>query len=172
MSAKGYKSKKRGAGRHVQLPEWLQASAAWATLRPGPRALYIELKRRFNGGNNGEIFLSHRDAAKAMTVNRNTASGYFAELQERGFIRMAMAPHLGPSGIGQASQWVLEEEPTRDGKPAGKAFMAWRENQNPCPKNRQPRPKKQDTTALVSADLASTVPKNGTHSALFQNPAS
>ena len=72
MVGKPYKSNKRGTGRHVQLPEWLQASQAWATLKPGPRALYIEMKRRFNGSNNGRILLSHRDAAKALVVHRNT----------------------------------------------------------------------------------------------------
>lgn len=38
------------------------------TLKPGPRALYAELKRRYNGSNNGRIFLSHRDAANALHV--------------------------------------------------------------------------------------------------------
>ena len=44
MAAKTYRKGKRGAGRHVQLPEYLQATPAWADLKPGPRALYIELK--------------------------------------------------------------------------------------------------------------------------------
>lgn len=124
--AKHYKWQKKGAGRHVQLPEWLQASEAWATLRPGPRALYIELKRRFNGSNNGQIILSHRDAAKALSAHRNTVGPWFEELTARGFIRMTQAPHLGPSGVGRASIWALEELATPDGRPAGKAFMRWR----------------------------------------------
>lgn len=85
MARKGYKAHKRGAGRFVQLPEWLQASQAWATLKPGPRALYIELKRRFNGSNSGRIILSHRDASKALAVHRNTVGPWFQELQQRGF---------------------------------------------------------------------------------------
>lgn len=166
MSRKPYKAHKRGAGRHVQLSEWLQATEAWASLKPGPRALYIELKRRFNGSNNGEIFLSHRDAALALNVNRNTVSGYFADLQERGFILLAVAPHLGPSGTGLASKWVLEEEPTRDGKSAGMAFKAWKQKQNPRQKNGHTLPKKQATSPLASAHLPPTVPINRTHSAL------
>ncbi len=55
---KPYKWQKKGAGRHVQLQEWFQRTEAWRTLKPGPRALYIELKRRFNGRNNGKIYLS------------------------------------------------------------------------------------------------------------------
>jgi hypothetical protein len=84
MAAKKYKHYKRGAGRHVQLAEWVQASEAWATLKPGPRALYIELKRRFNGSNNGRIILSHRDSARALNVDKNTVGGWFEELQLRG----------------------------------------------------------------------------------------
>lgn len=140
MNRKPYKhNKKGGAGRHVQLPEWLQASEAWASLRPGPRALYIELKRRYNGFNNGEITLSHRDAAKALNVHPNTVGPWFEELQVRGFIDLAQAPHLGPSGIGRASVWALEEAPRSDLKPARKRFMDLRWKQNPPTKNGTPR---------------------------------
>jgi len=135
MKQRTYKRHKRGSGRHVQLSEYIQASEAWASLKPGPRALYIELKRRFNGSNNGEIFLSHRDAANALNAHRNTVCGWFDELQARGFIRLRTPPHLGPSGIGRASKWALEEMPTMDGKPAGKAFMRWKSKQDPRTKN-------------------------------------
>lgn len=137
--AKHYKRHKRGvAGQHVQLPEYLQASEAWATMKPGPRALYVELKRRFKGSNNGAIYLSHRDAAKALYVHRNTVGPMFRELERRGFIRLVVAPHLGPSGIGQASVWALEELATQDGKLAGKAFMRWCEEKIPAQKTGQP----------------------------------
>lgn len=144
VTRRPYKRQKRGGGRHVHLSEYLQATEAWATMKPGPRALYIELRRRYNGANNGDIFLSHRQAALALNVNRNTATEYFADLVERGFIRMTVGPHLGPSGIGQASKWALEDEPTMDGKPAGKAFARWRATDNPRQKNRTPSPEKQD----------------------------
>ena len=150
--AKQYKRYKRGgAGRHVQLPEWLQASEAWATTTPGARALYVELKRRFNGLNNGQIFLSHRDAAKALNVHRNTVGKFFGELEQRGFIRLTVAPHLGPSGIGQASVWALEELPTQDGKPAGKAFMRWSAKENPRTKFVPARHKKKDANGCADA---------------------
>ena len=123
---KPYKYQKKGAGRHVQLPEWLQASEAWATMKPGPRALYVEIKRRYNGVNNGQIVFSHRDAARALSVNRNTVGPWFIELQARGFIRMTKAPHLGPSGIGKASVWAIEEDATFDLKPASKSFVRWK----------------------------------------------
>jgi DNA-binding transcriptional MocR family regulator len=126
MSGKRYKWQKKGAGRHVQLSEYLQASEAWATLKPGPRTLYIELKRRFNGKNNGRIILSHRDAANALNVHRNTVGPWFAELIERGFIMVTEGPHLGPEGIGRATVWALQELPTADGRPAARGFATWR----------------------------------------------
>lgn len=172
-ATKRYKAhKKGGAGRHVQLPEWLQASEAWATLKPGPRALYIELKRRFNGANNGEIFLSHRDAATALNVNRNTVTSYFRELSERGFIAMTEAPHLGSSGIGKASKWALQEEPTQYGKPALKGFMHWRKKQNPRPKNGTPRPDFRDTGGPKTSNRPESVPKSGTRPAVSAKSAS
>ena len=133
----------------------MRGTEAWATLKPGPRALYIELKRRYNGANNGEIFLSHRDAAKALSVNRNTVGGYFRELEARGFIWMTQGPHLGPSGIGQASMWALAEVPTKDMKPARCTFMWWSKNQKPRPENRTERPKKPDGD-MAPAPVGST----------------
>lgn len=125
MAVKPYKRHKRGTGRFVQVMEYLQASEAWATMSPGPRALYIELKRRYTGSNNGQIYLSHRDAAKALNVSRNTVASYFRELEERGFIRKTCEHYLGPSGIGKASMYALEEERC-DGQPATKSYMSWR----------------------------------------------
>ena len=132
----GYKAYKRGGPRHVQLMEWLQTSPAWATLKPGPRALYVELRRRFNGGNNGEIFLSHRDAAKALNVDRKTVAGYFDILIERGFIVVTRGHCLGPSGIGQSATYRLTEEKTSEGS-ATKEFMRWK----PTQKKKRPRVK-------------------------------
>jgi hypothetical protein len=172
MSWKQYKHHKKGGVCFVQLEEWLQRSEAWATMPPAPRALYIELKRRFNGSNNGEIYLSHRDAAKALNVHRNTVGPWFDVLKERGFISLSTPPHLGPSGIGKASKWRLEELPTPDGKPATKSFMRWQKIQNPRTKNRTPRHKKQDTSSDRPAQQAGTVLEFVTPSAQNQKVAS
>ncbi len=156
---KPYKSQKRGAGRHVQLSEYLQKTQAWATLKPGPRALYIELKRRYNGYNNGRIVLSHREAAVALAVTRNTVGPWFAALQERGFIAMTVGPYLGPSGVGRSALWSLQELATEDGEPATKGFLTWREPQKPCTKTGRSRHKKQDASSVVATKRGATVLK-------------
>lgn len=124
MSRKPYKHAKKGAGRHVQLPEWLQASEAWGTMQPGPRALYIELKRRFSGGNNGEIYLSHRDAAKLLNVHRNTVGPWFNELQERGFIHLNTAPPPWTIGRRKGIQMAIRGNPDTGWKASDEGVYA------------------------------------------------
>lgn len=159
---KPYKRAKRGGPRFTQMHEWVMRTEAWATLKPGPRALYLELKRRYYGSNNHNITLSHREAAKALNVGRNTVGPWFKDLEARGFIRMTQGPCLGPSGVGQTAHWAIEEEPTADGRPATKGFASWRENQNPVPKTVTPRPENRDTSGVIDLETARTVPKTGT----------
>ena len=158
MAGRSYKRGKRGAGRHVQLPEHLQATAAWRDLKAGPRALYIELKRRYIGSNNGRIILSHRDAADALNAHRNTVGNWFKELEEHGFIAMTHAPHLGPSGIGLAAQWALQELPTCDGRAPTMGFRHWKPRQNPRTKTVTARHNECDT----EGSSGSYTPSDGT----------
>lgn len=124
MSKKApYKHKSKGGQRFVQLYLWVMTSPAWCSLSATARALYIELKRRYNGSNNGRITLSHREAAEALNLHRNTVGRYFRELQEAGFIEMMQGHFLGPSGVGETAKWLLTEMPGQDMKPARKTFM-------------------------------------------------
>ena len=120
---------KKGSGKFIQLEHWFYDSPAFQSLKPGPRAIYIELKRQFNGHNNGEIFLSQRIAGNAANIGRDTVGKYLTELVAKGFIVKTMGHHLGPAGVGQAAKWALTELPL-NGAPATKEFMAW-EKQNP-----------------------------------------
>lgn len=124
--ARGGNKTGRSQSRFVQVFEWIMKTEAWETMPSGPRSLYLELKRRYNGTNNGTIYLSHRDAAKALAAHRNTVGGWFQTLEERGFIIMTRGPHLGPSGVGIASTWALTEYPTKDGKRATNLFKEWK----------------------------------------------
>lgn len=126
-----YKKKKRGFARHVQLMEAFQKTEPWATLKPGPRALYIELKRRYNGTNNGRIYMSHREAAELINVHRNTVPAYFEELERRGLIRATGAGYLGANGHGIATRWALCELPTVDVGPPTWAIAHGRKIRSP-----------------------------------------
>jgi hypothetical protein len=133
------------SGKFVMLSHWLLDSKSWRTMSPGPRALYVEIRRRFNGSNNGRITLSHREAAVKLSVHRNTVGAWFRELESRGFITATRGHFLGPSGVGETTHWALDEE-AMDGLPPVKKFASWtpEQDQKPRTKNRTPRHKKQD----------------------------
>ena len=105
------------------------ASAAWQSLDPVARALYIEISRRYRGpnSNNGKIPYSVREAAASLNVGRNTANRAFHHLTELGFI----VPKT-PSGFNvkgrTSTEWLLTEFPD-DTQPgpniATKDFMSW-----------------------------------------------
>lgn len=139
--AKHYKRHKRSqTAKFVMIERWVQNTEAWRALKPGPRALYIELKSFFNGRNNGDLFLSHRDAAKALNVSKNTIGGYYSELVEKGFIKSTQLAHLGSEGKGEAAHWALTELPLY-GRDATKDFARW------TPGQTKPRPKNGDAPA-------------------------
>jgi hypothetical protein len=121
---RAYKKQKRGTPQFVMLYNWMIDSEAWLDLKAQPRALYLLIKRRFNGSNNGEIYLSHREAAKLLNMHRNSIGTYFDVLIEHGFLKQTTKPHLGPSGVGQSAKWELTELPVNN-RPATKEFMRW-----------------------------------------------
>lgn len=111
----------------IQLFRWMYDSPAFRSLRPGPRAVILALLRRYNGGNNGSIALSVRDAAFECGVrDKDTVRGYFGELERKGFIRATRrgAFHLKDPTRNRATEWRLTwlDAP---GINATKEFMQW-----------------------------------------------
>lgn len=119
---------------HIRLYHWMRDSPAWKATTPEERAIYVELKGLFNGGNNGRIDLSCREAAERTNVHRNTAAKAFKGLEDKGFIKRAGGGALGFDGRGIASRWVLTEY-GHGGQLPTKDFMRWQpgKNQNPVP---------------------------------------
>jgi hypothetical protein len=117
---------KRDFSRFLMLHHWIYECPAWQSLKPGPRALYWELKHKFNGYNNGEIYLSQRDAGNALNIGRDTVGIYFTELEEKGFINKTMGHCLGPAGKGQAAKWELTEYPMPGERKGKMSFMSWK----------------------------------------------
>ena len=62
-------------GRYVALFHWLMNTAAWQSLGPVERSVYIELARRYAGAgsNNGRLPYSVREAADALHIGKSTA---------------------------------------------------------------------------------------------------
>ncbi len=77
---------KRG-DRFLKLNHYMLESVAWRSLKTRSRALYVLLAQRYNGSNNGDIFLSIRDSTHELHIAKDTATKSFRELEEKGFIR-------------------------------------------------------------------------------------
>lgn len=118
--SKSYKNKKRGNSKFVKLDNSFLDVMVKLKLSCGARAVLVEIIRRYNGKNNGAIYLPTREAAARLSVDRGTVSRYFKELEAKGFI-VAVKPHcLGVEGKGRSTEWRLTHlawmgrAPTRD----------------------------------------------------------
>lgn len=111
--------------RFVQLFHWMLESSAYRELRPVARALLVELARRYNGINNGEIGLGEREAIYQLDMSdRKAIRRAFKELKDAGFIvkTRAAAFNVKTAGSRRASEWRLTWLPTSDAS-ATRDFM-------------------------------------------------
>lgn len=134
------KSRKPRRGRyesaHVRIYHWEKGSAAWCSLSPSARCVLIELKALYNGRNNGELFLSVREAARRIGVGKTLAATCFRDLLDRGFIKVARRGAFNTKAAsrrGDATAWLLTEFAPADGLGAGtRDFMRWRAPADPA----------------------------------------
>ena len=138
-------TRRRDKGRlppFVPLLKDTMASPAWRAMSPSARCIYIALKQRYSSNfkNNGRLYLSVRQAAKEVGVNKDTAARAFREIEHYGFGVITSGACLGVDGKGKAAHWRLTEvgymtePPTRD-------FLSWDGTPFPTSKNKSPSEK-------------------------------
>lgn len=111
-----------------RLPHWVQDSPAYRSLKPGPRALLLELIRRYNGRNNGHIGMSARQAAEAINISdKDTALRYLNDLRDRGLIRPVTLGgfNMKDPTASRATEWALTWERENDRLPS-REFQQWK----------------------------------------------
>lgn len=92
--------------RHVRLFNFMTDSAAWLDLSGNAVKLICHLSKFENGSNNGDLFLSEREAATGIGVSKRTAGKLFDELESHGFIAATAKGHFVVKH-GPATQWRL-----------------------------------------------------------------
>jgi hypothetical protein len=105
-------------------PGWIpvikttMAASAWRAMSTGARILYIELRGHLSNNyrNNGKVYLSDRDAAKAIGVTPGSIVRWYAENEHFGFLRKTSRGFLGIEGRGIADHYRLTEYPTFDNR--------------------------------------------------------
>lgn len=138
MASHDKKGRSKKDAKHARLYLAMRNTEAWSGMKPGPRVLYQELQFKYNGENNGEVFLSLRDAAKALNMDKGTAKAYYDTLIERGFIK----PNVHGSfdwKQGKATTWIITEYPFEGSAPT-RDYLKWREleKKSRYGKSRQP----------------------------------
>jgi hypothetical protein len=115
--------------RFVALPYWMLQSAAWRSLSPVSRSVFIELATIYNGSNNGRLALSARDAAERARCSKNTAARALSELIQKGFIDLCSRGHFDRKTPHATDYRLTMHGCDRSGERASKRFMSWHPDQ-------------------------------------------
>ena len=112
------------AERFVKLTYPLIESQAWRWLRPISQSVYIELRRRYNGLNNGRISLSLSEAAHILKASKSSISKALKQLETHGFIKLIKKGYFTGR---MASEYALTDEQL-DGYPPTREWKQWQPN--------------------------------------------
>ena len=148
---------KGSSGQFVQLHDWMMNTAAWRSLTPQCRAVYVEVARLYNGRNNGSLGLGARDAAERANINKDTACSCFARLTELGFLEAAQLGKFNMNSR-KVTEWRLTAyKCDRTHKLPTKAFASWR----PADSKQRPKrgPRKSETEGQRPAVYSVPVPR-------------
>lgn len=164
MSGKANRKGRSPAGPpFVQLHHYMLKSAAYRALKPGPRALLVEIAARFNGKNNGRIAFGVRDAVAHLNMtDLGTVGAYFKVLEAHGFIRAAKRSgfNMKSPETRTATEWTLTMFPVGTA-PATKDFMRWTENPDSrCGKPERISAENPNTTPLIKRQKRATSAEN------------
>lgn len=125
------KGKRPEEGQYAPLAYSLIRSPAWRSLSGPAIKVWIELHSRYNGSNNGKLFLSLNEAAEILGMGKATAQRAFAELSTKGFTALVTE---GNWYSRKAHEWRITTKPMETPKGRILATNDWH----------QWRPKKQN----------------------------
>lgn len=108
MTSRFKRKRRRSGEQFVPIPYRMAESAAWRSLSGPAVKVYIELRRRYNGGNNGMMSLSLDEGARLLGIGKATADRALKELQEKGFITMRERGHWYGR---RATTWIVADRP-------------------------------------------------------------
>lgn len=120
--ARSKRGRRGSGGQFVPIPYLMARSEAWRSLRGGAVKVYVELRSRFNGGNNGRLSLSYADAAVLLGMSKTTVKRAFDELQAKGFI---LRTRPGQWYGRRAAEWAVCDRSLKGYGPTN-AWQNWR----------------------------------------------
>lgn len=136
----------KGGEQYAPLPYALLQSPAWRSLSGPAVKVFLELRTRFHGANNGRLTLSLDEAKRLLGLGKATVQRALLELQDKGLI---ICTRKGQWYGRLASTWTTTDRPT-DSAPAANTWKTW---QLP----RRPEKRSQKTEVGPEADPSDAV---------------
>lgn len=132
----------KGEEQFLPIPFSMSRSAAFRSLSGPALKVWVELRCRYNGANNGRLSLSFRQAAERLGLGKSTVARAFKELVEKGFLKLRKA---GRWYGRQATEWILTDI-KYDGYPATRDWQNWRPPSKPEKQKSVPRRHRQSAS--------------------------
>lgn len=136
------KGRNEDGGQYALLPYVMLRSDAWQSLGGPAVKVWLEIRSRFNGSNNGKLSLSLDEGARLLGIGKATVSRALKELEAKGFLEMTKR---GQWYGRQATLWRTTDEKC-DGHRATNNWKLWI------------KPKKQSLGFLMDHKRVSTGP--------------
>ena len=108
--------------QYVPIPYLMAHSPAWRSLGGSAIKVWIELRSRFNGHNNGKLSLGLDEAARLLSMSKATAHRALLELEEKGFLMMTKR---GVWHGRMATEWAVTDR-SQNGQLPTRAWRQWR----------------------------------------------
>lgn len=128
MASKKHRRRVNATGRNeteqfVPIGYAMAQSAAFRSLGGNALKVWVELRSRFNGMNNGKLTLSLDEAARTLGIGKATAQRAFSELEAKGFIKTT---RIGQWYGRLATEYAVTDRPL-NGHLASHDWKRWRE---------------------------------------------
>lgn len=106
-------------GRYIIIEHTFLETLAWRSLPPNAQALYLLLRKCYDGYNNGFINYSQDRVADTLHIGTKAVRKAFKDLQDKGFIVLEQRGHFFSK---KAAEWRLTDLPCGD-KPPTKDYL-------------------------------------------------
>lgn len=109
-------------GQFIKIPYVMALCEAWRSLSGPAVKVWIELRCRYNGNNNGNLSLSWDEGARLLGLGKTTVGRAFKELEAKGFIVMTQR---GQWYGRMATTWAVTDRSLK-GHLATHEYRKWR----------------------------------------------
>lgn len=113
------RSKKKD--QFVPVAYGMARSLAWRSLSGSAVKVYIELRSRYNGGNNGKLTLSLDEGSRLLGLGKATVRRAFSELKSKGFVRCTKRGRW----YGRLASEYAVSDRSHDGLPPTNSWSRW-----------------------------------------------